>query len=89
MVLEAWDRGALLPRLLEPSGDKEPRACEWCEVSAACVRGESAHRRRLREWATRASSGVDSLAPAERALLALYLLGGNPVAAAGGAEEEP
>jgi hypothetical protein len=85
VVLDAWDRGALLPRLVESSKDQEPRSCTWCEVSAACVRGESAQRRRLRDWAARAARDPRSLGPAERALLALHQLG----AASASIEEGP
>jgi len=75
VVLEAWDRGALGPRLAGRSGD-EPSACRWCEVSAACLRGESVHRARLRDWERAAAAGEIPLAtPAERALLALQRIG--------------
>ena len=50
-ALAAWRQGAFPPRLVEADHDKEPKRCRWCEVAQACVRGDSAARRRLREWA--------------------------------------
>ena len=78
VVLEAWDRGALGPRLVDAKGE-EPSSCSWCEVSAACLRGESGHRARLREWVGRAAGEGEAppATPAERALLALHRLGAD------------
>ncbi len=56
-VLAARDAGALFPRLVEARRDAEPRRCGYCTLRAACLRGESAHRRRLRAWAR---SGPDA-----------------------------
>ena len=48
-VLEALRVGQLPPRLLDEKGDS-PRDCERCEVASACLRGDSATRRRLADW---------------------------------------
>ncbi len=46
----AWQAGLFFPRLVEPEGDQEPNACEYCAVAEACVRGDSGLRGRLRSW---------------------------------------
>lgn len=51
MLMEAWDLGVFFPRLVTPDGKKEPDQCRYCEVSLACVRGDSAQRARLIRWA--------------------------------------
>lgn len=48
-------RGLLPPRLLDLEKRKEPSRCGYCEVAAACVRGDSTSRQR-------AESGFESLA---------------------------
>ncbi len=48
-TLEAWSAGTFFPRLVDDKG-KEPQACAWCEVSEACLRGDSGARRRLQLW---------------------------------------
>ena len=70
-VLGALDRGTLFPRLVD-ARDDEPPACQWCEVAAACLRGESGPRARLRDWSDRAPVGEE---PADAALRALLVLG--------------
>jgi hypothetical protein len=40
--------GRFFPRVEDEYG-KEPDACRWCAVAAACTRGDSTWRRRLRE----------------------------------------
>ena len=66
-ALAAWRQGAFPPRLVEADHDREPKRCAWCQVAQACVRGDSAVRRRLREWA--ASEGArHETGPAEAAL---------------------
>ncbi len=50
-VLTAIDQGIFFPRLISPTEDREPRPCRWCDVSEACLRGDSSHRGRLREYA--------------------------------------
>ncbi|HUK14507.1 MAG TPA: PD-(D/E)XK nuclease family protein [Thermoanaerobaculaceae bacterium] len=71
-ILDAWDLGALFPRLEVPGGGEEPPTCRWCEVREACVRGDSAARRRLARWA---ADGGGTPTPAEAALAALWRLG--------------
>ena len=72
-VLDAWRTGSFFPRLVAADQDKEPPACEFCDVSAACLRGDSTSRRRLREWGEDAKSQPSD--DAERTLLALWQLG--------------
>jgi RecB family exonuclease len=72
-VLGAWDRGTFLPRLIRARGDREPRPCEWCRVSEACLRGDSGSRGRLREWID-ARAEVEPEEPAERSVLEVWRL---------------
>lgn len=51
LLMEAWDLGLFFPRLATPDGKKEPEQCKYCEVSLACVRGDSGARARLLRWA--------------------------------------
>jgi RecB family exonuclease len=64
-LLRAFRAGAFAPRLEDASGN-EPRQCDWCEVSSACVRGDSGARHRLARWlaATRADEAAGSEAEA-------------------------
>jgi hypothetical protein len=71
-ILAALDHGALAPRLSEGPGAN--RWCTWCEVAAACLHGESAHRRRLLEWNARARAEPPS-DEVSRAVLGLLDLG--------------
>jgi len=49
-VLRAFDKGLFFPRLEVPSRPHEPApACSWCTVAEACLKQDSAARRRLRE----------------------------------------
>jgi RecB family exonuclease len=50
LLLTAAAKGIFFPRLVDAKDDSEPPACRTCEVRLACGRGESAVRRRLREW---------------------------------------
>ncbi|MEB2345063.1 MAG: PD-(D/E)XK nuclease family protein [Deltaproteobacteria bacterium] len=68
-VLAAVDHGALAPRL-DGSPDEPP--CSWCEVSAACLQGESSARRRFAAW--KAAASEETASPPERALLGLARL---------------
>ncbi|MDH3746355.1 MAG: PD-(D/E)XK nuclease family protein, partial [Acidobacteriota bacterium] len=73
-LLGVWNTGSLFPRLLEYGGEKEPRSCSWCDVSDACVRGDSGARRRLREWVeTQAGSGTEATAEGAAVAAAWYL----------------
>jgi hypothetical protein len=75
-LLGAFDLGSFVPRLVTPDGVREPQTCEWCAVSQACVRGDSAARRRLLRFVERARSGKrEDLGDAERALVAVFDLG--------------
>ncbi len=49
-VLGAWDVGAFLPRLVDHEGVKEFSSCEYCEVSQACLQGDTGARSRLVRW---------------------------------------
>jgi len=80
-VLEAFDRGAFFPRLLDRALEREPRQCGRCEVREACLRGDSGARGRLAGFVERARAAGPGAprAAAERALLGLFPLGqGRP-----------
>ncbi len=64
----ALERGALFPRLTDPEGVRDRRACGWCEVREACLQGDSGARARLVAWIER--GGADH--PAESALRGLW-----------------
>ncbi len=49
-LLDAWDTGAFFPRVVDPVSETEPTRCQYCEVSEACVRGDSGARLRLLKW---------------------------------------
>ncbi len=77
-TLAAWDRGAFLPRLIEPSGEKEFRFCASCRVAEACLRGDSGARGRLRDWVASRSAAAGAadptLDPQAEAVLAVWKL---------------
>jgi RecB family exonuclease len=83
--VRAWDQGTFFPRLLEADHEKnvEPRTCQYCAVAEACLRGESAPRGRLREWAAARDPRQPSDRPSPRIdsivvdLWYLPLLGGQ------------
>ncbi|HXO43626.1 MAG TPA: PD-(D/E)XK nuclease family protein, partial [Thermoanaerobaculia bacterium] len=81
-VLDAWDAGSFFPRLVDPSGRREPSRCTLCAVAEACLRGDPGAGRRLHAWAVRARAGAPAEHPAEAAMLAAWDL---PVAVAAGA----
>jgi RecB family exonuclease len=93
-LLAALEQGAFFPRLVEPDGRKEPRQCEYCEVSQACVRGDTGARMRILSWTQRAKEAVtkaQTLAPHEEALLRVWALrdqGFERAEATGEAEEQ-
>jgi len=72
-VAAALAVGVFPPRLVGADGE-EPEACAWCELSIACLRGDSGARRRLAEWAASAPATVESDAR-RRALRAIHALG--------------
>jgi len=49
-LARAWRRGAFFPRLVGDGLEKEPDACAHCDVSSACVRGDSGARGRTVSW---------------------------------------
>lgn len=69
---EAWARGSFFPRLSEPGKDNEPISCTFCEVSSACLRGDTGARRRLRRWAD--AIEPSPLVDSEQAARALWQL---------------
>ena len=73
-VLGLWDRGLLFPRLVDLK-DKEPKLCSFCDVSDACVRGDSGARRRLtgqiEAWHR---AGDDAEPPAAKTVVAAWEL---------------
>ena len=70
-VAEAWRAGAMFARVEEPDG-KDGRACQFCSVAEACLRDDSAVRRRIVAWL-----GADdgSATPVESAARRLWRLG--------------
>jgi len=58
-LVEAWGEGTFFPRLVEPEVDREPKACTYCVVAEACLRGDSAARNRLRGWVSSTSRRAD------------------------------
>ncbi len=82
-VFAAWDRGAFLPRLVEPDGRKEYQGCEWCEVAPACVRHDSGARARLNAWLADAEAAAgEGAAPA--AARKVWMLAAKPGGDGGG-----
>lgn len=79
-LLAAWDHGVFFPRLVDPDPDhRTPDACQFCDLKAACVQGDSGARRRQREWslALRQAPPKD---PARLAFLCTWLLPSREVA---------
>ncbi len=70
-ALEALDHGVRVPRLVDRDPGREPERCASCEVSLACLRGESGHRLALAQWREKAMPR----SAAER--VAAELLGGR------------
>ena len=74
-IFEGIDRGACFPRLVDPVKEEEPRACAYCDVRQACLRGDSGARRRLVSWSRDHSApGAPESGPVERALLNVWRL---------------
>lgn len=73
-VLAAVDEGTFVPRFVDPAGGEEPASCKWCEVSLACLRGDSGARRRLADWSAEGGPGAD---PRGRALRGIWEIGGG------------
>lgn len=70
-LLGSWHGGTFFPRLVEPDRDSEPRACQYCAVAEACLRGDSGTRGRLRDW----SEADREHTLTEQALLEAWSLG--------------
>ncbi|MFQ5349820.1 MAG: RecB family exonuclease, partial [Thermoanaerobaculia bacterium] len=77
-ALDAWRQGAFPPRVVEADRNREPKACRWCEVAQACVRGDSGARRRLRDWAAGEEGAESGPLPAAHQLWRLPLGEGKP-----------
>jgi len=77
LAMEALDAGARIPRLIDRDPGREPERCASCEVSLACLRGESGRRVALAAWRDRGRPR----SRAERA--AAELLGAAPRMPAG------
>ena len=75
-LFDAWHAGSFFPRMLGPDLDKEPTACQFCDVAQACLRGDTGARRRFSAWVQASEAGGEGqLAGAERSLLNLFRLG--------------
>jgi RecB family exonuclease len=70
-VVRGFRQGAFVPRVVDPSGRKEPVACTYCTVAQACIRGDSGARKRLIDWAERARETPPARGD-ERALLGVW-----------------
>jgi hypothetical protein len=82
-LLGAWEKGAFPPRLFSNTG-AEGVPCRSCELSAACVKGDSGLQRRLQRWFEEPPSarpadnggegddGDDELGAAARELMAMW-----------------
>jgi hypothetical protein len=85
-LLDVWRAGSFFPRLLASDLDQEPDACRVCDVSQACLRGDTASRRRLADWiAAQAGESPPRGAGAEAALLNAFRMHAG---AAAGSEDE-
>ena len=71
-VRSVWDDGAFFPRLTVKSGETAPRACGWCRVREACLRGDSSSHRRLADWAKASEEHQERLSPPEAAIHGLW-----------------
>lgn len=50
-VRDAWHAGVFFPRLTDPTGERVHDSCRMCDVSAACLHGDSSARAKLVEMA--------------------------------------
>ena len=76
-VLHGLEAGVFFPRLVKPDDDEEPSACATCEVSEACIRGETTDRIRLRDWAREQGRPGALTEGADDAMMALWWLTGK------------
>ena len=69
----AWDDGLFAPRLSKVDRDEAPDACRFCELSSACLQGDTGMRQRQRDhvaWARgRAEAGQLSVLEARHLVL--------------------
>lgn len=83
-LLDAWNYGSFFPRLEDAKTGIEPRRCQYCSVSQACIRGDSGARRRLREWVDSRRENEAAAGQAEpwaRAMIQAWYLGSESPAA--------
>ncbi|MGB5752801.1 MAG: PD-(D/E)XK nuclease family protein [Thermoanaerobaculia bacterium] len=77
-LLEAWNQGSFLPRLVEADRDSAPRRCGFCQVAEACLRYDSGARGRLRTWMAEHQEAYigepDRASGAESAAIEVWLL---------------
>ena len=77
-LLEAWNQGSFLPRLVKADADRAPRRCGFCQVAEACLRYDSGARGRLRSWMAEHQDayieGAHRPLDAESAALGVWLL---------------
>jgi hypothetical protein len=73
-LLATWDRGSFLPRLELPEGVAGDPPCGHCQVSEACVPGDSGARMRLRRWAALGEPAQGAGAAALRSARAVFQL---------------
>lgn len=52
-LVDGWLAGTFFPRLADARTGAEPPACRFCDVSSACLRGDSGARRALEGWVER------------------------------------
>jgi RecB family exonuclease len=70
-LLTAFEGGAFPPRLLGESRSGKGPGCERCDVSDACLFGETGHAQHLAAWLTQHEPAPERLPPAPRAAFAL------------------
>jgi hypothetical protein len=77
---QASERGLLFPRLVELKQGNEPSRCKYCEVAAACVRGDTQKRQREVESFERLRArrdGGETLSSDDGTRLAMWELSGR------------
>jgi ATP-dependent helicase/nuclease subunit B len=72
-MVRAWLAGTFFPRLVDPTGERTPATCKYCEVKEACLLGDSGARRALAAW------GAGDEGPGGEATEALRELWGLPL----------
>ncbi|MEJ5376980.1 MAG: PD-(D/E)XK nuclease family protein [bacterium] len=73
-LMRGWMDGVFFPRLVDPEGKEEPDRCRYCEVSSACLRGDSGARARLLKMAQAISSVAPDSGSWESSFLRLWQL---------------